>query len=307
MSTAHTPRSHRARRHRRSVIAAASALGVVSLGLWAGQSFASQTDKSPKTTAGPRPDHVVVVMFENQPFRSVIGSSSAPYINSLAKQGGLLTASTALSHPSQPNYYQLFSGSNQKIKNDSCPKLGTMTAPNLASGLLAAGKTWGSYNENMPSKTTTCKSGLYGAKHNPWFGFKNVPAATAHDFTSFPKDYSKLPTVSFVTPNLCNDMHGVSGTCKKSVSTGDSWLKSKLDGYAQWAKANNSLLVVDFDEGKGSDQRITTLFVGGPVKPGSTTSTKYDTYDVLRTIEDMYGVTPSGNAASGTDITGIWK
>ncbi|WHM40540.1 alkaline phosphatase family protein [Streptomyces sp. BPTC-684] len=307
MSTVPPPRSHRARRHRRGLLAASSALAVGAVGLWAGPGFGASKPADPKATALPKPDHVVVVMFENQPFSSVIKSPSAPYINSLAKQGALLTASSALSHPSQPNYYQLFSGSTQGAKGDDCPKLGTMTAPNLGSGLIAAGRTWGSYNEDWPSNPTTCKSGKYAVKHNPWFGFKNVPASTAHTFTAFPKDYTKLPAVSFVVPNLCNDMHGIKSGCKKSVATGDSWLKSRLDGYAQWAKTHNSVLVVTFDEGKGSDQRITTIFEGGPVKAGATTATKYNHYDLLRTIEDMYGVKPSGQAASGKDITGIWK
>jgi acid phosphatase len=32
------------------------------------------------------------------------------------------------------------------------------------------------------------------------------------------------------------------------VSTGDSWARSHLDAYAQWAKTRNSLLIVTFDE-----------------------------------------------------------
>ena len=42
------------------------------------------------------------------------------------------------------------------------------------------------------------------------------------------------------------------------------------------------------------------------VKAGSTSSTKYTHYNVLRTIEDMYSTSHAGNAASASDITGIW-
>ena len=45
---------------------------------------------------------------------------------------------------------------------------------------------------------------------------------------------------------------------------------------------------------------------GQPVTPGSSSATTYNHYNVLRTIEDMYGTSHAGNAASASDITGIW-
>ena len=57
------------------------------------------------------PDHVVIVIEENHSFSSIIGSSQAPFINSLAQQGALFTQSFGVEHPSQPNYLDLFSGS----------------------------------------------------------------------------------------------------------------------------------------------------------------------------------------------------
>src|SRR5437867_961779 len=52
----------------------------------------------------PAPAHVVLVVEENHSFSQIIGSSSAPYINSLAHQGALMTHMSAIGHPSQPNY-----------------------------------------------------------------------------------------------------------------------------------------------------------------------------------------------------------
>src|SRR5262245_57648456 len=63
----------------------------------------------------PRPDHVVIVIEENHSFSQIIGSPAAPYINSLAQQGALFTQSFATTHPSQPNYIQLFSGGTQGV------------------------------------------------------------------------------------------------------------------------------------------------------------------------------------------------
>ncbi|MFC9676764.1 alkaline phosphatase family protein [Streptomyces sp. NPDC056949] len=286
------------RRGRTAALASAFALTAAAVALWSGVGGSSA-----QAAAGvPTPDHTVVVVFENHAYNQVIGSSSAPYINSLKTNGAGLSASYALTHPSQPNYFALFSGATQGITDDSCYTPGFSSQPNLASELIAAGKTWGSYNEGLPSQgSTTCSSGDYARKHNPWFGFSNVPTSTAKTFAQFPSDYSTLPQVSFVVPDLCSDMHDC------SVSTGDTWLKNNLSAYATWAKTHNSLLVVTFDEdNRLAGNKIPTVLYGQQVTPGATSATTYNHYDVLRTIEDMYGLPHAGNAASGKDITGIW-
>ncbi|WP_441249737.1 alkaline phosphatase family protein [Kitasatospora sp. McL0602] len=291
-----------ARRPRRKLTAAAASLGLAaaSLGIWAATGTAAEA-----VTGLPTPDHLVVVVMENHAYSQVIGSSSAPYINNTLKAGGAnLTNSFGTTHPSEPNYYALFSGSTQGRTDDSCVSVGSMTAPNLGSELIAAGKTWASYNESLPSQgSTTCSSGNYAQKHNPWFGFKNVPTSSAFTFAQFPTDYTTLPKVSFVVPNLCSDMHDC------SVSTGDTWIKNNLGAYATWAQTHNSILVVTFDEdNKLSGNKIPTVVYGQHVTPGSTSSTTYNHYNQLRTYEDLAGLTShAGNAASASDITGIWN
>ncbi|MCW7991246.1 acid phosphatase, partial [Streptomyces platensis subsp. clarensis] len=194
-------------RQRRTALLSALGLAAASLGLWAGLGGTS----AQAAATVPTPDHVVVVVFENHAYSQVIGSSSAPYINSLKTGGANLTQSYGETHPSQPNYFALFSGSTQGITDDSCYTPGFSSAPNLASELIAAGKTWASYNETLPSQgSATCSSGKYARKHNPWFGFSNVPTSSAYTFAQFPTDYTKLPQVSFVVPNLCSDMHDCS-------------------------------------------------------------------------------------------------
>ncbi|MCX5062674.1 MULTISPECIES: alkaline phosphatase family protein [unclassified Streptomyces] len=282
-----------------TALAGAVALTATSIGLW------TVTASTAQAAALPTPDHVVVVVMENHAYSQVIGSSSAPYLNNTLKAGGAnLTQSYGLTHPSEPNYYMLFSGSNQGRTDDSCVGVGSISAPNLASELIAAGKSWKSYNESLPSQgSTTCSSGNYAQKHNPWFGFSNVPTNTAMTFAQFPTDYTTLPKVSFVTPNLCSDMHDC------SVSTGDTWIKDNLGAYATWAQTHNSILAVTFDEdNKQSGNRIPTLFYGQHVTPGSSSATTYNHYNVLRTVEDLAGLSAhAGNAASASDISGIWN
>ncbi|GAB1330043.1 alkaline phosphatase family protein [Streptomyces sennicomposti] len=288
-------------RRGRTALASTVALAAAAVGLWTGLGGGASSARA--ATGVPTPDHVVVVVFENHAYNQVIGSSSAPYLNSLKSGGANLTQSYAETHPSQPNYFALFSGSTQGITDDSCYTPGFSSAANLASEQLAAGRTWASYNETLPSQgSTTCSSGKYARKHNPWFGFSNVPTSSAKTFAQFPTDYSTLPQLSFVIPNLCSDMHDC------SVSTGDTWLKNSLGAYATWAKTHNSLLVVTFDEDdRLSGNRIPTVLYGQPVAAGTTSSTTYNHYDLLRTLEDTQRLTThAGNAADAHDITGVW-
>ncbi|MFF3008354.1 alkaline phosphatase family protein [Kitasatospora sp. NPDC057940] len=281
-----------------TALGSVAALVAASAGLWAATASTAQA------AALPAPDHIVVVVMENHAYNQVVGSSSAPYLNSLATGGANLTQSFGITHPSQPNYYALFSGSTQGVTDDSCVSVGALQGPNLASEVTAAGRTWASYNETLPAQgSTTCSSGKYAQKHNPWFGFGNVPLNSARTFAQFPTDYTTLPNVSFVVPNLCSDMHDC------SVGTGDTWIKNNLGAYATWAKSHNSLLVVTFDEdNRLAGNRIPTVFYGAHVTPGSTSSATYNHYNVLRTLEDLAGATThAGNAANAADITGIWN
>ena len=250
----------------------------------------------------PTPAHVVVVVEENRSAAGVIGNKSAPYVNSLATNGALMMQSFAITHPSEPNYLALFAGDTFGLDSDACP-VDRGAAPNLGSELLAGGQTFTGYSEDLPSVgSTTCGSGEYARKHAPWVNFTNVPPANSVPFSSFPpsSDYASLPTVAFVIPNLDNDMHD------GSVAQGDAWLNNNLSAYATWAKANNSLLVVTWDEDdNGENNQIPTIFYGANVKTGAY-GEPVTHYNVLSTLEQMYGLNTTGNAATVPAITDIW-
>jgi len=248
----------------------------------------------------PRPDHTVVVIMENHAYSDIIGNPSAPYIAGLRTAGASFTDSHAVTHPSQPNYLALFAGDTENLTDNSCPH--TFHSANLASGLLASGQTFLGYSESMPAfGYTGCNSGNYARRHNPWVNYDNVPATVNLTFNAFPADYTELPTVAYVVPDLCHDMHDC------SVATGDAWLASRLDGYVQWAMSHNSLFILTFDEDNGTaTNQIATIFIGPMVQSGDY-PTRIDHYTVLRTLEDMYGVPPTGKAANAEPITAIWK
>lgn len=248
----------------------------------------------------PVPAHVVVVVEENHAQSQIIGSSAAPYINSLARTGASFTNAHAVTHPSEPNYLALFSGSTQGVTTDACPQ--TFGGSDLGAQLRSAHLSFAGYSESMPSQGYTgCTSGTYARKHNPWSDFTNLPASVNKSFAQFPSSYSALPTVSFVVPNLNDDMHN--GT----VPAGDAWLKAHLSGYVTWAKTHNSILILTWDEDDDTvANHIPTIIVGAHVKTGSY-GERINHYNVLRTIEDMYHLGHIGNAATVSTITDIWS
>jgi acid phosphatase len=254
----------------------------------------------------PKPAHVVIVMEENHSYADIINSNSdTAYFNSLASQGALMTSSFGVSHPSEPNYMALYYGSTDGLSSDNCP-VNKGTTANLGSELKAAGDTFKGYSEGLPKAgSTACTSGEYARKHAPWVNFSNTSGtATNVPYTSFPSsaNYANLPTVSFVIPNLLDDMHD--GT----IGAADTWLQTKLNAYAQWAKTNNSLLIVTWDEDDYTENnQVPTIIVGQHVIAGSKDTQSINHYNVLATVEAMYGLKALGSSSGATVISGIWN
>ena len=126
-------------------------------------------------------------------------------------------------------------------------------------------------------------------------------AASKHQSAfDFPRDYHKLPTVSFVSPNMCQGMHDC------SIRSGDCWMKKHFDRYAQWAPRQNSWLIVTFDENAGGRVKpIFTIIVGAEVRPG-VYAERLNHYRLLRTIEEAYGLPPLGRTKATRPLSTIW-
>jgi hypothetical protein len=227
------------------------------------------------------PTHVIVVMMENHGYSEILNNASAPYINSLANNGILFTNFHGVTHPSQPNYVALFSGSTQGITDDVCV-VNKFDAPNLYGKLNAIGKTCAWYSEDLPNTGSTInREGLYVRKHNPSSDFKSVPDSVNKMFSELRLD--NLENLVFITPNLNHDMHN--GTVKE----GDDWLKTNCGQLADWCKSNNGLFIITFDEDEGTDENgIPVIFYGANVS-AKTVDTKYDHYNLTKTICAIFG------------------
>lgn len=258
----------------------------------------------PCTGSSPQPiTHVVVVVMENHGYSSIIGSPSAPYINSLAASCGLATAYHAVSHPSLPNYLAMTGGSTFGIRDDQDPAAHRITATSVFQQL---GTGWRSYEQSMPSACLRTNAGTYAVRHNPAAYFTALAGCPTQDVP--------LPTVptfsarlTFVTPDLVHDMHD--GT----IAQGDAWLSGFVTRMvAGPAYRSGSLaLFVAWDENGGTDggptNHVPCLVVAPSVRPGTRDATTYTHYSLLASIEDLLGLPRISNAAAAASMVAMLR
>lgn len=267
------------------------------------KSFGTQQAKA-RVSQGtlPKPSHIVVVIEENKSYGQIVGNDQAPFLNKLASKGALLVNAYGITHPSEPNYLALFSGSTHGLHWDSCPH--HYSDSNLASELRQAGLSFATYSQSLPKAgSTACRQGRYARKHNPavnWQG-ANVKPGQNLPFSDFPKHWANLPTVSFVIPNIDHDMHSA------SIAKGDKWLKQHLQGYARWAKNHNSLLIITWDEDNDRHHNHIPVIIAGAHVKDMHFQPQINHYSMLRTIETMYGLPLLGKSGDAMPIEAIWQ
>jgi hypothetical protein len=268
--------------------------------------------------------HIVIVVFENKEYGSVIGNARMSYFNTLAKSYTLLTQYYAVTHPSLPNYIAMIGGDTFGIDFDcnSCPiPVDKKSLPDL---IEASGRTWKTYQEDMPSPCFSgAEKGNYAMKHNPFIYFMLIRLDTARctrsivPLTQLSSDISAgtLPNFIFITPNMCNDAHDC------GLSTADAWLQNMMNQLMPPLDQSGKpyLIVLTWDEGQGDHSccglpdsaggRIATILVSPQAKNGFQDSTPYSHYSLLKTIETAWGLPALGHSADAQAslISAPWK
>jgi hypothetical protein len=277
------------------MLAAAAALAMAGCGGSDAASAPVQRTASPVVRmARGGPTHIAVVLMENEEYGDIIGSSSTPYINSLAKRYATARSMYAITHPSLPNYLALTGGSTFGIDSD-CTDC-SVKASSLVDQFEPAGVSWKAYMEDLPHPCfTAAGAGDYAKKHNPFLYYTRVadrPARCARvvPMTELAVDERAhaLPRFVWITPNLCHDMHDC------SAATGDRFLAKLLPPLLN-ALGPRGLLFLTWDEGTtdagccrlASGGHIATVIAGRGVKPGARLRTPIDDYSILQAIEDL--------------------
>ncbi len=272
-----------------------------------------------KADSFPVFDHIVIVMLENHSYSQIIGGTSNSFINFLADSGALFTKFYSETHPSQPNYLILYSGSNQGVTDDMMPKHIPFMSQNLGASLISAKpkRTFSGFAESLPHIGYPGNDSLtsYARRHCPWvnwqatgmgLGPNQIDSTNSHPFTDFPTNFKKLPTLCFVIPNTTNDMHDGPGAT--TITKCDNWIKNNLGNYINWTKANKSLLIITFDEDNDkSKNHIPTIFYGAQVVKGKYNDS-LNHFNILATFLKMYNIKPFGDSAKAVNeaIVNCW-
>lgn len=243
----------------------------------------------------PHYEHVVWILLENVGY-SIVGSSSAPYLNSLAAACGLATNDYAVSHPSLPNYIALTSGSTQGITDDGEPSTHPLSTPSIFSEL---GNHWRSLVESMPSRCDMVTSGTYAARHNPAVYFQNLGSACLRNDVPLTLPLNLSARFTFITPNICNDMH----SCP--VATGDSWLRRMVPQILKSSQyqSHSTALFITFDENDSqASNQVPTLVIAPSVPRGERVGAHFTHYSLLRTTESLLNLQLLGAAKTAPSM-----
>jgi hypothetical protein len=241
---------------------------------------------------------------ENEEYSAIIGSGSAPYINSLAMRYAQATKMYAITHPSLPNYLALTGGSTFGINSDCIDC--TVGATSIVDQLEQAHLSWRAYLEDLPRQCFAgASAGDYAKRHDPFAYYTRIATNRRRCANVVPLSQlsvdersGTLPTFIWITPNVCHDMHDC------SVATGDrflGWLVPPLLRHL----GQGGLLFLIWDEGStdagccrlASGGHIATIVAGPGARPGARMSLPTDHYSVLQTIEDVLGLVRLRGAA----------
>jgi hypothetical protein len=242
---------------------------------------------------------------ENHRWSDVVGDpATAPFTASLARQCATATAYATVGAPSLPNYIAATSGSTQGIADDGSPSAHRVLSDNLFRQVRTAGLTERSYEEAMMAPCQLTPSGRYAVKHNPaayYAGGDDRAACRLDDvpFTSFTPDLAadRLPSFSFVTPDLCDDTHDC------GVRTGDEWLARWLPpllASRAYAAGTVAIFVV-WDE----YTPVPNVVIAPGVPSGMVVTAPVDHYSLLRTTEQLLGLPLLGRATSAPSLRAL--
>ena len=267
---------------------------------------------------------VFLILMENVSWPDIVNSTNAPFINSILLPQSSY-ASNMFTVPatfgSLPQYLWLESGTNWGINDSNDPASHHLATTNhLVIQLQNAGISWKAYQEGISGTTCpTVSSGLYAAYHNPFIYFDDIylnsTNCTNHirPYAEFAGDLTNhtVARYNFITPNLCNDMHGGGGCpAGNRIRLGDTWLANELPKImSSSAYTNRGAIIITWDEGTANVAGpFATIVVSQFAKGGGYHITnRLDHTATFRTLQEIFAVPFLYAANNATGLDDLFK
>jgi phospholipase C len=291
---------------------ALAALALASVSYSPSANAAAPTPSAPciGSTAPAHFQHVIVIVEENKAYNQVMGPAS--YQTSVAKKCGYAANMHAETYPSLPNYVAMTSGAvPAPVAGRDCQPSGNCVATSPSIFDQTAGS-WRVYAESMPANCSrqNTPDGLYVPRHTAAPYFSDLAAAclkrqlplgtTTSGALASDLDAGTLAQFSLVVPNTTNDAHG------GCISCADAWLARwlpRIVASPAYQGGSTAIFVTYDSDNKSSKNHIATTVISPSVRPGTVATDAYDHYSMLRTIEDMLGLSGHlGGAAAAPSM-----
>jgi Phosphoesterase family len=223
---------------------------------------------------------------ENQQAINVLGNQNAPNITQLAQTYPVATRYFGATHPSLPNYLELWAGSTFGVTDDHPPASHRLSGETLGSQLDAAEIAWAGYFESLAvGQDPTIDGGgrdssndaLYVARHHPIVHFAGYERAKLKPYGDLlgDLDSTEPPEFALVVPNMADNMHDPVGSTAKdavAVQAGDAWVQAFVEAVSAtgWWRAGGTVLLMWDEAYDGSGNTVpggigTPPTNGGPV------------------------------------------
>jgi phosphatidylinositol-3-phosphatase len=279
---------------------------------------------------------VFLIVMENHNWvgtGGVSGSSEAPYINETLVPIAAVADNyfnPPGNHPSLPNYLWMEAGQNFGVHDDGLPsQYHQSTHAHLSELLHNKGISWRAYEEHVSG--TICplepegpkdSSGtqLYQPRHFPQMFFDDMtddrdPNSSycierARPLSTLASDLkeNKIGSYNFLTPDMCDDGHDPCGG--NEIAHIDTFLKNTLPTIldSEQYKAGHVIIFITADEAENGDGPIPFLALGDGVKKGYVNEVRYTHSSLLRTLEEIFKVSPMlGDAAKAEDLKDLFS
>jgi hypothetical protein len=198
-----------------------------------------------------------------------------------------------------------------------------INAPSLPDLIEESGRTWKTYQDDMPEPCYVGDTLRYVQKHNPFIYFDPIRLNQVRckrsivPLTQMDEDISSgsLPNFIFITPDICYSAHDC------GLGLADTFINQMMDKLVPALDSSGEpyLIILTWDEGQGNHSccglpesaggRIATVLVSPQVKNGFQDLTSYSHYSILKTIAEAWELRYLGHAADEetTLITAPWK